>query len=144
MDYDYEQEFSDMNDDRSRGTGKLAEKVLQEALLLIPNFLKLLYRLLKDEAISTADKAILAGTVAYVLSPLDFLPDMVPFLGQVDDLLLVALVLKRLMDSVSHDVLEQYWDGDKRLLEWIEKIISLSRHVVPPSIYNRVVKKARA
>lgn len=141
---EYDQEFSDINSDRSKGAGQMAEKVLQEALLLIPNFLKLLYRLLKDEAISTADKAILAATVAYVVSPLDFLPDMVPFLGQVDDVLLVALVLKRLMDSVSHDVLEEYWDGDGRLLVWIEKVISLSRHVVPPAVYNRVVKKARA
>ncbi|HQA07283.1 MAG TPA: DUF1232 domain-containing protein [Syntrophomonadaceae bacterium] len=144
MEYDYDQELGNMGSDRSKSTGQLAEKVLQEALLLIPNFLKLLYRLLKDQSVSTADKALLAATVAYVLSPLDFIPDMVPFLGQVDDMLLVALVLKRLMDSVSHDVLEQYWDGDERLLIWIEKIISLSRYVVPPPIYNRLVKKARA
>jgi len=144
MDYEYDEEVSNMSGEKSRGTGQQAEKVLQEALLLIPNFLKLLYRLLQDEAISTADKALLAATVAYVLSPLDFLPDMLPFLGQVDDVLLVALVLKRLMDSVSHDVLEEYWDGDERLLVWIEKVISLSRYVVPPKIYNRLVKKARA
>lgn len=123
-------------------TKQATEKVLKEALLLIPNFLKLLYRLLKDEAVTTTDKALLAATVAYVLSPWDFLPDMVPFLGQVDDLLLVALVIKRLMDSVSRDVLEEYWDGDGRLLDWIERVINLSRHVVPPAIYNRLVKKS--
>lgn len=120
------------------------KKVLQEALLLIPNFLKLLYRLSKDPAVSTTDRALLAGTIGYVLLPLDFLPDMIPFLGQVDDVLLVALVVKRLMESVSHDVLEGYWDGDVRLLIWIERIIDLSRHVVPPPIYNRLVKKAHA
>jgi uncharacterized membrane protein YkvA (DUF1232 family) len=138
MEYDVNQHSG------SEQTHQLAEEVLKEALLLIPNFLKLLYRLLKNPAISTADKALLAGTVAYVLSPVDFLPDMVPFLGQVDDILLVALVVKRLMDSVSYDVLEEYWDGNGRLLVWIEQVISLSRYVVPPKIYNRVVKKSRA
>lgn len=138
MEYDVNQEG------RSNETHQLAEGVLKEALLLIPNFLKLLYRLLKNPAISAADKALLAGTVAYVLSPFDLLPDMIPFAGQVDDILLVALVVKRLMNSVSHDVLEEYWDGNGRLLVWIEQVISLSRYVVPPNIYNRLVKKSRA
>jgi uncharacterized membrane protein YkvA (DUF1232 family) len=137
-------EYNVNQDGSFKENQQLAEGVLKEALLLIPNFLKLLYRLLKNPAISTADKALLAGTVAYVLSPFDLLPDMIPFAGQVDDILLVALVVKRLMDSVSHDTLEEYWDGNGRLLVWLEQVISLSRFVVPPQIYNRVVKKSRA
>ena len=142
MESDTNREMNREHEDGSKGNPRMAEKVLQEALLLIPNFLKLLYRLSKDSAVSTTDRALLAGTVGYVLLPLDYLPDMIPFLGQVDDVLLVALVVKRLMGSVSHDVLEGYWDGDGRLLIWIERIIDLSRHVVPPKIYNRLVKKA--
>lgn len=121
---------------------QMAEKVLKEALLLIPNLLKMVYRLMKDPSVTTTDKALLAATVAYVLSPWDFLPDMIPFVGQVDDLLLLALVIKRLMDSVSDEVLEEYWDGDHRLLEMLDRVISLSQHVVPPAIYNKLVKKS--
>jgi uncharacterized membrane protein YkvA (DUF1232 family) len=144
MESDFDREGNQEHEHGAKGSHRMAEKVLQESLLLIPNFLKLLYRLSKDPAVSTTDRALLAGTIGYVLLPLDFLPDMIPFLGQVDDVLLVALVVKRLMESVSHDVLEGYWDGDVRLLIWIERIIDLSRHVVPPPIYNRLVKKAHA
>jgi uncharacterized membrane protein YkvA (DUF1232 family) len=83
-------EYNVNQDGSFKENQQLAEGVLKEALLLIPNFLKLLYRLLKNPAISTADKALLAGTVAYVLSPFDLLPDMIPFAGQVDDILLAS------------------------------------------------------
>ncbi|MDD2586558.1 MAG: DUF1232 domain-containing protein [Syntrophomonadaceae bacterium] len=119
-----------------------AEKVVKESLLLIPNLLKLLYRLLKDKAITLTDRTLVIATIAYVLSPLDFLPDMIPFLGQVDDILLVALVLKRLMDSVSPEVLTSYWDGDEDLLNLIEKVLNFAVHLVPEGVYRRLVKKA--
>ena len=114
MESDFDREGNQEHEHGSKGSPRMAEKVLQEALLLIPNFLKLLYRLSKDPAVSTTDRALLAGTIGYVLLPWTF-ADMIPFLGQVDDVLLVALVVKRLMESVSHDVLEGYWDGDVRL-----------------------------
>lgn len=120
-----------------------AKNSLKEALLLIPNLLKLLYRLIQDEAITSTDKALLVATTVYVLSPLDFLPDMVPFLGQVDDILLIALVLKRLMNSVSDEVLLQYWDGDQELLGLIEKVLDFAVYFVPPGIYQRLQKKAQ-
>ena len=119
-----------------------AEKVVKESLLFIPNLLKLLYRLLKDKAITLTDRTLVIATIAYVLSPLDFLPDMIPFLGQVDDILLVALVLKRLMDSVSPEVLTSYWDGDEDLLNLIEKVLNFAVHLVPEGVYRRLVKKA--
>lgn len=119
-----------------------AEKVLKESLLFIPNLLKLLYRLLKDETITFTDRALVIAAITYVLSPLDFLPDMIPFLGQVDDILLVALVLKRLMDSVSSEVLVSYWDGDEDLLNLMEKVLNFAVHLVPEGIYRRLVKKA--
>ncbi|MGG6295891.1 YkvA family protein [Leptolyngbya sp. AN02str] len=41
-----------------------------------------------------------AATLVYVISPFDFLPDMLPFLGQIDDALLVSLVLTELSPEV--------------------------------------------
>ena len=56
---------------------KQARGVLQGALMLIPNFLKLLYRLFKDSRVPTAEKALLVGAIAYVISPLDLIPDVI-------------------------------------------------------------------
>ncbi|MBO8158780.1 YkvA family protein [Thermosyntropha sp.] len=117
------------------------ETWLKEALLFIPNFMKLMYRLMKDERVPKADKVLLGATVAYVLSPVDFLPDIVPFLGKLDDLLLLALTTKRLMDSVEHEVLLSYWDGRRDLLEITENIINLAVSFIPPGIYRKLIKK---
>lgn len=116
----------------------------EEALLLIPNFIKLLYRLAADKRVPLREKALLGGTVFYVLSPLDFLPDAIPFLGQIDDLLLVALVLQRFMNSVDRSILMQHWDGRDNLLDTLEKILEFTRYLLPAGIYEKIVHKSRA
>jgi uncharacterized membrane protein YkvA (DUF1232 family) len=114
----------------------------KQALLLIPNFIRLLYRLVSDHRVPLQEKALLLGTIAYVISPLDFLPDAIPFLGQIDDLLLVALVLQRFMNSVSHSILLEHWEGRVDLLASIETILAFTRYLLPEGIYNKIVKKA--
>jgi uncharacterized membrane protein YkvA (DUF1232 family) len=93
--------------------------------------------------VHTAEKALLLATAAYVVAPVDFLPDFIPFVGQIDDVLLVALVLKRFMNSVSPQVLYQYWDGKADLLHSIEEVLSWSRFLLPSGIYQKVVRKSR-
>lgn len=115
----------------------------KQALMLIPNFVKLLYRLVADPRVQLREKALLLGTVAYVLSPLDFLPDAIPFLGQIDDLLLVALILQRFMNSVERGVLLEHWSGSADLLSTIDKILAFTRYLLPEGVYNKIVKKAR-
>ncbi len=119
-----------------------ATNMTKEALMLIPNFIKLMYRLVQDDTVSKTDKALLLATIVYVASPLDFLPDFIPFLGKVDDILLIALVLKRLMDSAGRDLMLQYWDGSDDLLILVEKIVNFSMLLVPQGIYDKLVKKS--
>ncbi len=119
-------------------------EMAREALLLIPNFLKLLYRLVADKRVMASEKAILLGTVMYMISPLDFLPDAIPFLGQIDDILLVALVLKRFLNSVDRYVVLSHWDGPADLLLAIDRILEFTRYILPDGVYNKVVRKARA
>jgi len=114
----------------------------KQALLLIPNFVKLLYRLVGDQRVLSREKAILLGIIAYVISPLDFLPDAIPFLGQIDDLLLVALILKRFLNSVDRSIILEYWDGNQDLLMTIDRILGFTRHILPSGVYDKIVKKA--
>lgn len=121
----------------------MARGKMQEAIMLIPNYVKLLYRLTRDNRVKTAEKALLLATAAYVVSPIDFLPDFIPFVGQIDDVLLVALILKRFMNSISPQVLYQHWDGRPDLLRNIDQILSWSRFFLPADVYHKVVRKAR-
>jgi uncharacterized membrane protein YkvA (DUF1232 family) len=82
-----------------------------EFIMLLPRLVKLLGRLLSDPRVSRTDKIILAGTIVYVFVPLDFLPDMIPFIGQVDDSYLVAISILRMLNRADADVVAGHWDG---------------------------------
>ena len=71
---------------------------IRSFLMFLPNMVMLLGRLLKDARVPTAEKALFAAAIVYVISPIDFIPDVFPFIGQVDDLYVVALVLLRLVN----------------------------------------------
>ena len=66
-------------------------------LLVIPNMLLLCARLMVDPRVPTKERVLVAGAIVYAFVPFDFIPDMLPFIGQVDDAYLIALTLLRLM-----------------------------------------------
>ena len=113
---------------------KQARGILKEALMLIPNFLKLLYRLFKDSRVPKAEKALLVGAIVYIVSPLDFIPDVIPFIGQVDDLYLAALVVLRLLSRTNGEVLREHWDGGGDLAALVSRIERAARYVLPARV----------
>ncbi len=122
---------------------EMAQGKIKEAVMLIPNYLKLIYRLIKDSRVMATEKAMLVATAVYVVSPLDFLPDVIPFIGQIDDILLVALILQRFMNSIDRHVLYEHWDGNVDLLSSIEQVLSYARFFLPSGVYNKIVRKSR-
>ena len=123
-----------MTETPDRNERKQARSTLRAALTLIPNFLKLLYRLFKDKRVPMAEKALLVGAIAYVVSPIDILPDVIPFIGQVDDLYLIALVTLRLLSRTGDDVLREHWDGTGDLVKLVDKIAGAARYVLPQRV----------
>jgi uncharacterized membrane protein YkvA (DUF1232 family) len=116
------------------GERKRARGFLKGALMLIPNFLRLLYRLFKDPRVPLAEKTLLIGTIVYVVSPLDFLPDVIPFLGQVDDLYLISLVVLRLLSRTSDEVLREHWNGTGDLVAIVDRIVRSAQLVLPKRV----------
>ena len=113
---------------------KRARNILRDALLLIPNFLKLLYRLFKDKRVPTAEKALLLGAIVYVISPLDLIPDVIPFVGEVDDLYLVALTVIRLLNRAPTTAIREHWDGRGDIAGVVDKIVRAAQYVLPKRV----------
>ncbi len=63
----------------------------------------------QDEKIPSRDKKVLAGLLVLIVSPLDFIPDWIPIIGQLDDILMIALVLDYLFNTLDDDVLLGHW-----------------------------------
>lgn len=78
----------------------------------IPNFLRLLYGLLTDSRVDPLDKILVAGAVGYVIMPMDLIPDFIPFIGEIDDVFVLTLAIRRLMQNAGRGVLEDHWMGD--------------------------------
>jgi len=109
---------------------------MMELLLFIPNLLWLLLGLLRDNRISRADKAILAGTILYVISPLDIIPDFIPFIGQVDDIYLIAISLLRLLNRADRETVRDHWKGSIDIKELVTSISLAAEYFLPRRIKN--------
>src|SRR3982074_1924009 len=59
----------------------------------LPTYIRLVWALLRDGRVPGQQKLILAGIGAYLVLPIDLIPDFVPILGQLDDLAVVLLGL---------------------------------------------------
>ncbi|HVE80253.1 MAG TPA: DUF1232 domain-containing protein [Gemmatimonadaceae bacterium] len=88
-----------------------ARRTVMEYVKQLPNYLRLLGGLITDRRVNGVDKLLVAGAIVYILSPLDFIPDFIPFLGEVDDLYLLVLALQRLVANAGRTVLLDHWRG---------------------------------
>ena len=109
---------------------------MRELLLFIPNLMGLLIGLLRDERVSRADKAILAGIVMYVIVPIDIIPDFIPFIGQVDDSYLLAISILRLLNRADRRVVMDHWKGQRDIKELVESIARIAEFFLPKPIKN--------
>ncbi len=123
------------------------KKIMLELLLFIPNMVALLIGLLRDERVSQADKAILAGVIMYVIVPLDIIPDFIPFIGQVDDAYLLAISILRLLNRADRRVVMDHWRGERDIKELVESIARMAEFFLPKPIKNvlrgRIEPKSR-
>lgn len=107
---------------------------MKNLLMFLPNMVKLLGRLLKDSRVPTIEKALFAAAIVYVISPLDFIPDVFPFIGQVDDVYVVALTLLRLLNRTDENVIRQHWDGGGDIVSLASSIASIAPMILPKRV----------
>ena len=107
---------------------------MKSFLMFLPNMVKLLGGMITDSRVSTADKALLIGAIVYVISPLDFIPDMLPFIGQVDDIYVVALCLLRLLNHADENVVREHWAGGGDIVSLANTIASLAPKFLPKRV----------
>ena len=114
-----------------RAAKKQAKGRMRNFLSFLPNMVKLLGRLLKDSRVPTAEKALFVAAIVYVVSPLDFIPDVFPFIGQVDDLYMVALSLLRMINRTDDRVVREHWSGGGDIVALASSIAGLAPTLLP-------------
>jgi len=107
---------------------------MKSFIMFLPNLVRLLGRLLTDSRVPKAEKALFVAAIVYVISPLDFIPDVFPFIGQVDDVYVVALTLMRLINRTSDGVVREHWSGGGDIVALIDSIASIAPTFLPKRV----------
>lgn len=94
----------------------------KDLLVLLPDVVVLLVRLVRDPHVPWRAKVIATLGLAYVFSPIDLIPDFLGPIGLVDDLLVAVAALSQILNSVHPDVLRANWSGKGDVLEAIQRI----------------------
>jgi uncharacterized membrane protein YkvA (DUF1232 family) len=83
----------------------------RDLLWFLPDMARLLRRLARDPRVPWHAKAVAGVAVAYVLSPIDVIPDVFGRVGQMDDIYIVTKALRYLFATAGYDVVREHWSG---------------------------------
>ena len=89
--------------------------------MIVPDFLALLYRLFKDERVDKKTKAVVGVALGYLASPIDILPDSIPFIGKIDDVAIIFFVLNKIVNDIPENVLLENWQGQEDIIKIIKE-----------------------
>jgi uncharacterized membrane protein YkvA (DUF1232 family) len=111
------------------GTLMLAGRKVEAKQLarLLPDLASLLRGLLGDPRLTRGSKVLVGFAIVWVISPIDLLPEFLPVIGPLDDVLVVALVLRHLVKRAGPEVVREHWRGDPVMLERALRALRLDR-----------------
>jgi len=117
---------------------------LRDALLAAPDLVVLVLRLLREPRVRSGDKAIALLGILYVLSPVDLLPEFLfgP-IGLIDDALMLAVTVSRLVNRVHPDVVRAHWSGQGDALAAIQRVSGWAERQVGGRLRSMVRRIAR-
>lgn len=113
------------------GGGVSTAEAMMALLRDLPHFGRLVYRLAKDPRVSVIDKALVVAALAYTAVPADAIPDVIPFLGELDDIVIVTVAIGRLINNVGTELLLEHWDGDDATLESALEVVERGSSLLP-------------
>jgi uncharacterized membrane protein YkvA (DUF1232 family) len=111
---------------------------LREYLFLLPRLGKLIWRLTRDPRVPARSKATLVMVGAYVVSPVDLIPDFIPGLGQLDDIVIAAFALDQILNRIPDHIVREHWDGDEDVLQLVREILDISTAFMPRWLKSRL------
>jgi uncharacterized membrane protein YkvA (DUF1232 family) len=92
---------------------------------------------MRDPRVPSRAKASLFILGAYLASPIDLIPDFLPGIGQVDDLVIAAFALDQILNRVPDKVVREHWEGDEDVLQIVREILDISTALVPKWLKSR-------
>ncbi|MEO8693302.1 MAG: YkvA family protein [Acidimicrobiales bacterium] len=96
---------------------RLPPGVLKDLASVLPACVATARRLRRDPRVPRRVKFAVAFAALWVLSPIDLIPEFLPVIGPLDDVVVVALVLRYAARRIPRAAIEEAWAGDPHVLE---------------------------
>jgi uncharacterized membrane protein YkvA (DUF1232 family) len=104
----------------------------------LPDLIRLIAKLVRDPMLPRAAKVALAAVMVYLASPVDLIPDFIPLVGYLDDLLLASVLVDGLLNWVDRGLILKYWPGSPNSLERLARAARTLAVWVPRRLKARI------
>jgi uncharacterized membrane protein YkvA (DUF1232 family) len=105
--------------------GRGGAPVGREALRLGPDLVRLLARLARDPAVPRRARIVLALLLAYLATPIDLVPDVVPVIGYADDAIVAAVAVRVALRHAGPETVRRHWPGTPAGLDALFRLLRL-------------------
>ena len=112
---------------------------IKDLLFFLPDFMILFSRVLTDKRVSRKQKFVLACILGYIVMPLDLIPDFIPGLGFMDDLIIAIYGVHYLLSEIDREIIKELWPGKENLLDKINLLI----YRINTTIYSPLLSKIK-
>jgi uncharacterized membrane protein YkvA (DUF1232 family) len=113
---------------------------VKELLRALPALAKTIGRLVLDPRLPRSAKLALLAAAVYLASPIDLIPDFIPFVGYLDDVLIAAVVVDGLLNYVDRGLVLKYWPGSPASLDKLARAARIVAAWVPRRLKRRVFR----
>ncbi len=98
---------------------------VSQAARLLPNLVLLSRDLARDRSIPLRIRIRLWLLLAWMASPIDAIPDVIPVIGFADDVIIAYVVLRSVVRVAGRETLTRHWRGDAESLAALERLLRL-------------------
>jgi uncharacterized membrane protein YkvA (DUF1232 family) len=96
---------------------------VREVVRVIPDVLRLLRALVTDREVPLDARLVLVGLIAWILSPIDLIPEFIPGLGPLDDVIVAIVAMRYVRRRIGLDGIRARWAGSDDGLRLLVRVI---------------------
>ena len=96
---------------------------VREILRVIPDILRLLRALVTDGSVPLDARLVLVGLIAWIVSPIDLIPEFIPGLGPLDDVIVAIVAMRYVRRRIGFDGIRARWSGSDDGLRLLARVI---------------------
>ncbi|NQT64948.1 MAG: DUF1232 domain-containing protein [FCB group bacterium] len=118
---------------------------LVDYLILLPDLFHLSFKLLFDKTVPSENKGALVAGIAYVIAPIDIIPDSIPIAGWIDDLIVITMAINKFLESENNDVkaaIDRHWAGEENVFIQVKEILKIADAAIEflPHKFMKIIK----